>query len=220
MKELIIIGAGGMGREAAWLAERMNLSSKMWKISGFIDEAPELKGKVINDYPVLGGFEVVKEHKEAYFVCAVGNAKVREDLTAKALKENESIRFSTLTDPSVIMSDRVKIGEGSIICAGAVITVNIEIGKHCIINMSCTVGHDAVLEDFVTLYPSVNVSGNVRIEKGTEVGTGAAIIQGKRIGAGSIIGAGGVVIGDIPNDSTAVGCPTKVIKVSGKCVNE
>ena len=110
------------------------------------------------------------------------------------------------------MSDRVFIGEGSIICAGSIITVDIRIGKHVILNLDCTVGHDACLEDFVTVYPSVNVSGNVLVEECAELGTGTQIIQGKKIGAQTIVGAGAVVVKDLPEKCTAVGSPAKPIK--------
>ena len=110
------------------------------------------------------------------------------------------------------MSNCVKIGEGSIVCAGTILTVNIYIGNHVIINLDCTVGHDANLKDFVTLYPSCNISGLVQIEECTEIGTGSQVIQGKNIGGNSIIGAGSVVIKDLGNNITAVGTPCAPIK--------
>ncbi len=90
------------------------------------------------------------------------------------------MQFATIVDPSVILSKRVVIGEGTIICAGTIVTVDISIGKHVIINLDCTLGHDDVIEDFVTIYPSVNVSGNVRVGECSEIGTGVQIIQGKK----------------------------------------
>ena len=74
---------------------------------------------------------------------------------------NSGVRFATIVDPSVILSKSVSIGEGTIICAGTIATVDISIGKHVIINLDCTLGHDDVIGDFVTICPSVNVSGNV-----------------------------------------------------------
>jgi sugar O-acyltransferase (sialic acid O-acetyltransferase NeuD family) len=130
----------------------------------------------------------------------------------KVTQENPNIRFATLIDPTVEMSDLVEIGEGTIICAHTIITVNISIGKHVIINLDCTIGHDAVLKDFVTLYPSVNVSGASNIGKTVEMGTGMQIIQGKNVGEYSIAGAGAVVVRDIPSNCTAVGSPAKPIK--------
>lgn len=212
MRELYIIGAGGFGRETAWLAERINRKGQAWKIRGFIDDNESLWGTVCGGYPVFGGLEYLQElNREVWCVCAVGNAAVRKKIIGR-LNKADHIRFATLTDPKVDMSGRISVGEGSIICAGNIITVDVCIGRHNIINLDCTVGHDVVLDDFVTLYPSVNVSGQVGIGQCTEVGTGANIIQGKRIGERTVIGAGAVVINDIGNDCTAVGSPARVVK--------
>ncbi len=208
LKDLIIVGASGFGREVAWLVERINNRRSEWNILGFLDDNEELVGTSIGGYPVLGGCSSAVEYQDACFVCAVGNSKVRKKLVEKLGK----VRFATLIDPSVMMSERVTIGEGSIICAGNIITVDVAIGKHTIVNLDCTIGHDVVIEDYVTLYPSVNVSGNSHVGMCCELGTGMQIIQGKTIGECSIIGAGAVVVKDIPANCTAVGSPAKPIK--------
>lgn len=212
MNDLIIIGASGFGREVAWLVERINKKCKEWNLIGFIDDNISIQGNVINGYRVLGTTNNIKDYPEAYYVCAIGSSKVRSMIIEKVTQENPNIRFATLIDPTVEMSDLVEIGEGTIICAHTIITVNISIGKHVIINLDCTIGHDAVLKDFVTLYPSVNVSGASNIGKAVEMGTGMQIIQGKCIGEYSIVGAGSVVVKNIPDNCTAVGSPAKPIK--------
>lgn len=212
MKNLIIIGASGFGREVAWLVERINEKEPTWNLLGFIDDNPKIQGEIINGYPVIGNCESLKNIQDAYVVCAVGASEVRKTIIDNICKLNSKINFATLIDPSAEMSNSVKIGEGTIICAHTIITVNVEIGSHIIINLDCTVGHDAILHDFVTLYPSANVSGTAEIGECSELGTGMQIIQGKRVGAHSIVGAGAVVIKDIPEKCTAVGSPAKPIK--------
>ena len=86
------------------------------------------------------------------------------------------------------------------------------VAPQCIINFDSSIGHETKLENFVTLYPSVNLSGNVNVGHNTEIGTGANIIQGLKIGSDSIIGAGSVVIRDVPSKCTSVGVPSKPIK--------
>lgn len=209
MKELYIIGAGGFGRETAWLVERINEERQTWEIRGFIDDTESLWGTVCGDYPVLGGLEYLQGlGHEAWCVCAVGNAAARKKIIGR-LHKAAHIPFATLIDPKANISGRVSVGEGSIICAGCIITVDICIGRHNIINLDCTIGHDAVLADFVTLYPSVNVSGQVKIGECTEIGTGANIIQGKRIGDTTVIGAGAVVVRDIEKPGTYIGVPAR-----------
>ena len=124
----------------------------------------------------------------------------------------QHVHFATLIDPLAIISDRVQIGVGCIVCAGSILTVDITIGNHVIINLDCTLGHDVIIGDYVTVYPSVNISGNVEIGGEAELGTGTQIIQGKQIGKQSIIGAGAVVVKDIPEKCTAVGSPAKPIR--------
>lgn len=212
IRNLYIIGSGGFGREVAWLVSRINDCVPTWNLIGFLDDDKKKHGTFMDGYPVVGGIDLLKDLEEDTFVvCAVGAAKVRNKIIDR-LKHFSHIQYATLIDPSVIISNRVTIGEGTIICAGTIITVDVEIGKHVIINLDCTVGHDVMVGDFVTLYPSVNVSGMVSVGECTELGTGTQIIQAKNIGKQSIIGAGSVVIRDIPDSCTAVGNPAKVIK--------
>ena len=209
MKNLIIIGASGFGREVAWLVERINQVQNTWKLLGFLDDNPALKDSFVNGYPVLGSVDRASEYKDCCFVCAIGASKVRKKIIQSL---PESTEYATLIDPSAEMSAFVSVGKGSIICAHNLLTVNISIGNHVIINLDCTVGHDAVLGDFTTLYPSVNVSGATTTGSCVELGTGVQIIQGKTIGENTILGAGAVVVKDIPPNCTAVGSPAKPIK--------
>ena len=212
MKDLYIVGAGGFGREVAWLVERVNDVNKEWNLKGFIDDNEAVHNTIEGGYQVIGGCDYLMNlQEEVWAYCAVGNAAVREKIINK-FANCQHIKWATLVDPSVISSNRVAIGEGTIICAGTIITVDIEIGKHVIINLDCTIGHDDIIEDFVTIYPSVNVSGNVHVERNVELGTGAQIIQGKKIGRNTIVGAGSVVVKDLPEKCTAVGSPAKPIK--------
>ncbi len=216
-KSLVIIGAGGFGREVKWLIERINqyaaeTSGKgVWNFLGFIDDGMK-PGTEIGSSVVLGGCEWLDKYGEdIYAACAVGAAGTRETILRK-IQNNPKIHFPNLVDPSVLCSGSVSMGQGNIICAGTIFTVDIQIGDFCIINLDCTLGHDVKMEDFVTVYPGVNVSGKVTIGRRSEIGTGTKIIQDKRISSGVIIGAGSIVIHDISENCTAVGCPARPIK--------
>lgn len=210
MKDLYIIGAGGFGREVAWIVERINSIKPTWNLKGFIDDNETLWGSTEGEYHVFGGCEYLSALKDVYAVCAVGSSNVRKKIIEK-LKDT-SVKFATLVDPSVLYSNSVKIGEGAIVCAGTIITVDVNIGDHVIVNLDCTIGHDAVIDDFVTIYPSVNVSGNVFIGECSELGTGTQIIQGKKVISNTIIGAGAIVVKDCLESGTYVGSPAKKIK--------
>jgi sugar O-acyltransferase (sialic acid O-acetyltransferase NeuD family) len=206
MRDIIIVGAGGFAREVAWLIEEINLKNQEWNLIGFLDENNN-EAKILNGYRVLNKSDLVNQ-SHAYFVVAIGDSETRKEV----VKRYSSYKFATLVHPDVSISATNKIGEGSIICKGNIITVNVDIGKHVIVNIDSTVGHDAILEDFVTILPSVNISGYVRIKECSNVGTGTQIIQEKTIGRNSIIGAGSVVVKDINDYVVAVGIPAREIK--------
>ena len=209
MKKLVIVGAGGLGREVAWLIERINEVKPTWDLIGFVDDNEHLLGNIISGYPVIGASEWLKNNNdELHTICAIGSANTRK----KVITKLGNIKFATIIDPKVEISKRVKIGHGCIIFPGTILTVDIDISSHVIINNNCTIGHDAIIKDFVTLYPSVNISGNTFIGDSVEMGTGSQIIQGIKIGQGAIVGAGAVVVRELPDECTAVGCPAKPIK--------
>ena len=209
MKDIVIVGAGGFGREVEWLIERINNTNLEWNILGFVDDNIE-KGNLVGHSKVIYNInDLTNIDKKLNVAIAVGNAKTRKLLFDK-LKNNLNISFPNLVDPSVILGD-IDIGKGNIICAGTIITVNVKIKDFTIINLDCTIGHDDIINDFVTIYPSVNVSGNVEIGECTEIGTGTQIIQGKNICNNCIIGAGAVVVKDIIEKGTYVGVPAKKI---------
>lgn len=210
MKDIYIVGAGGFGREVLWLIQRINNANFEWKIKGFIDDNKSIQNTIIDEYPVVGTIDDLKTI-DGYVVVAIGNSNVKKNIV-KRIKSISNVKFATLVDPSAIMSNRVDIGEGSIICAGNIITVDIKIGNHVILNLDCTVGHDVVINDFVTVYPSANISGNTMIGRCSEIGTGTKIIQGTFICDNVVLGAGATVVKDIMVEGTYVGTPTKKIK--------
>lgn len=209
MKDIVIIGAGGFGREVAWLIEDINKVNNEWNIVGFVDDNKSIQGTEINGYKVVGDIDWL-EKQEVFVVNAIGDPVIKKKVMDKL--DGSKNKYPVLIHPSVICSERVSFGEGSVICAGNIITVNVEIGKHVIINLDCTIGHDANIGDYSTVLPSVNVSGFVKTEECVSVGTGSAVIQGVNIGRNTVVGAGAVVVKDLPANCTAVGSPAKPIK--------
>lgn len=211
-KKVIILGAGGFARETIWVFRETNEERNEWKILGFIDENKENHGKIICDLPILGGFEWFDKnnYNDLYVINSIGFPKTKETVIEKAISKN--LKFCSIIHPTVRMSKYIEIGKGTIITAGNILTTQIKIGNHVILNLDCTIGHDSIIEDYCTVAPGVHISGNVHLEKGVDFGTGATIIQGITIGAWSIIGAGAAVVSNIPSNVTAVGIPAKVIK--------
>ena len=214
-KLILIYGASGFGREVAWLLEDCKEAGKAYKLAGFIDDDPVKWGKTRNDIPVMGIAEAEQLYPGDWVVSGVGNPFLRERMIIKA--SQAGFRFITIIHPRVELSRWVSVGEGSIICAGNILTTNVQIGKHVQINIDCTIGHDVVLDDYTTLAPGVHVSGWVHFGRSVYVGTGAVIINGTEgkpitIGDDAVIGAGACVTKSIPTKETWVGVPAKVIK--------
>lgn len=211
MKDIVIIGAGGVGREVSLIIKQINELEPTWSLLGFIDDNPNNWGKVINGNSVIGGIDSLKSlSNDTYIVIAIANYEIKKNIVNKI---NNEFKFATIIHPRVYMHDYMTVGQGTIIYEGAILTANIEIGNHVIISPKCGVGHDSIIKDYVSLLWNVNVSGNDIIEEGVMMGSGSTIIQGKKIGKGSIIGAGAVVVNNIESFSTAVGVPASVIKV-------
>lgn len=212
LQKVVIIGTGGFGREVLDVLEAINQAEAQYDILGFITEPGyQQPGELIHEKPVVGHFDWLEQNKhEVKAICAIGSPAVRLRLTRQA--EQMGVQFFSAVHPRAILTRWVTLGTGSIITAGCILTNNIKIGDHVHINLDSTVGHDAIIHNFVTVSPGVHVSGNVVLEEGSFIGTGANLIEGKKVGAWSVIGAGSVVVKDIPSNVTAVGTPAAIIK--------
>ena len=212
LQKVVIIGAGGFGREVLDIFLAENKVSPRWEILGFIDENPQLFGEVVNGYPVLGSLDWLgkTDINEIRVIVAIGDNKVRKKVVKKA--ESLGSNFCEAIHPDAIMTPFVSMGEGVIIAAGAILTNQIRIGNHVIINVNATIGHDAVIEDFVNINPGAHINGNNRVEEGAYIGSGAVTIQNITIGRWSIIGAGAVIIENTSERVIAVGVPAKPIR--------
>lgn len=216
MKDIVIIGAGGVGSETAWIIEQINIKKDEWNLLGFIDDNKLLQGQSIIGYKVIGNIEQlvntyksIKKEDRPYVVIAIANYNVKKDLVNKL---KDMFNFATVIHPDVFVHISNSIGEGCIIYPGVIMTVDIKIGNHVIVSPKCGIGHNSKVSDYVSLLWNVNVSGYDIIEEGSLIGSGATIIQNKVIGKDSIVGAGSVVVKDIEANKTAVGVPSKIIK--------
>jgi sugar O-acyltransferase (sialic acid O-acetyltransferase NeuD family) len=209
--DLAIFGASGFAREVAAWAERATWSGSEFRLVGFIDDVSpggELRGR-----PVVTLVEMARTKRPA-FVVAVGDPTLREQLVQAA--ESAGLPVAPpLVHPSVQYDeDHVTLGNGTVICPGTILTTDIAVGSHVQINLSCTVGHDVSLHDYVTLAPGVHVSGKVAIGHGAYLGTGAVTVDGGYdlplvIGERAVVGAGAVVTRDVPAATTVVGVPAR-----------
>lgn len=212
MKDIAIFGVGGFGREVLALIKDINKMEPTWNIVGFFDDGYE-KGIMVNGYPNLGKTEDLNHWATPISLAvSIGSPVIKKKILDRIT--NPLVEYPTLIHPSVWIGDKefVEVGKGCILCAGVMITTNVQIKDFVILNLQCTVGHDTVIKDYAAAMPSVNISGEVTIGEGVFVGTGAKISNRIEIGEYTIIGAGAVVAKALPARCTAVGVPAGPIK--------
>lgn len=205
--DLIVIGGGGLGREVIWLAQD---AGRPWRVVGVLDDALELQGRTLCGVPVAGRIEDWQLHSKASFVLAVGAPRLRQAI-ARRMAVRGQPRYATLIHPSVRMSRYVDIGEGSIVAAGCILTTNVRIGRHAILDRLVNIGHDCTVGDFCTVSPLVPVGGGVTLGNGVWVGAGASIRQGLTMGSGSMAGLGAVVVKDVASNQLVAGNPARLL---------
>jgi sugar O-acyltransferase (sialic acid O-acetyltransferase NeuD family) len=213
-RDLVIVGCGGFGREAADVVAAINSSSAddpPWNTIGFLDDDPSdddlarLQRLGLN---VLGDVDgTVGSLGDTHYVVAVGDPHARARLAGRC--ESAGLTPATLVHPSARVGSDVTIGEGTILCGGASITTNVRIGRHVQVNPNATVGHDVTIGDFVLVSPLVAISGNCTIEELTMLGTHSAVLPGVTVASGATVGGGSCVVRDVPSSTTVKGVPAR-----------
>lgn len=194
-----IIGAGGHSKVIIDIIRELG----NYNIVGIYDDN---KTGYFSGIKILGKISEINNITD-YFIIGIGNDKIRK----KIAEEYNQLKWATLIHPKTIIAKTATIKEGSIVCAGAIIQTEVEVGKHCIINTNCSIDHESTIEDYCSICPSSTICGQVKVGESSFIGANSTIIQTIKIGKECIIGAGSVVIQNIPNSSKAVGNPARII---------
>jgi len=205
-RRLYIFGAGGSGKEIAWLAKQ-SWGNEV-EIVFVVDEPRYLKN-TSNGMPVSLLADILPQD-DTRFVVALGNPEQRRRLVSEFIARGH--RPATLVHPRAEISGSVAVGDGTVICAKSVITCDVSIGAHVQINVACTVSHDTIIGDYATLSPGVHVPGHVRIGEGVFVGANACFVNGATdrpliVGDKSTIAAGACVTHDVGAGALMAGVP-------------
>lgn len=198
---MFLYGASGHAKVIIEILEKMGQP-----IQGIFDDNTHIKqllGFEVLPYP--GAFDPLSDS----LLISIGNNTIR-----KKISNQLSVNYGKAVHPFTSISSRSQIGTGTVIMAGVVINSDALIGNHCIINTNASIDHECKLADFVHVSPNAALCGNVTVGEGTHIGAGAVIIPGVTIGKWCNIGAGAVVIRDIPDNTTAVGNPSRIIKTN------
>ena len=195
----VIIGAGGFGME---VYHSLDIIEKKRTVFFVNDEYWHE-----NDKNIL---PISKFNPEEYeVVVAVANPEDRKKIVN--MLPNNTIFFTHIHKSVVILGDVIEIGEGSIICAGSILTTNIKIGKHSHLNLQSTIGHDTIIGDYFTSAPGVKISGNCKIGDCVYFGTNSCVKQKIKICNNVTVGMNSGVVKNIDKSGTYVGTPSKLI---------
>jgi sugar O-acyltransferase (sialic acid O-acetyltransferase NeuD family) len=213
--DLIIVGAGGFGRETAQAVRELADSGVPWRLLGYIDDDPAREGRVVDGSVVLGGRERIAQLVQALVViCAgrPGDYASRQRIAASLSLPPE--RFATIIHPTAAVSRSSSIGPGSVLLAHAALTAAVRVGAHVAVMPHVTLTHDDIVEDFATIASGARLGGGVRIEAGAYVGAGAMIRDNRTIGAGALVGMGSVVTRDVPAREVWAGVPARHLRAA------
>lgn len=206
---LVIVGAGGFGRETTDVVEAINaVAGTVWDLVGVYDDSPaEINLHRLKDRGVryLGVIPTQANGAKLHYVVGIGHPMTRQ----RVAHHLEDLGWSAarLIHPAATVGTRSQIDSGVVVCGGAQISTNVRLGHHVHVNPNSTIGHDSQLDDYVSVNPAATVSGEVNIGERTLIGAGAVVLQGLQIGPDVVVGAsacvtenirGGVVVKGIP----------------------
>ena len=203
-ERIVIIGAGGFGREVLqWLRDSC-AGGKRLEFVGFLDDAPREAWSKMGK-PIVGQVEAVADFQGVKFVVAVNAPVARQRLVERVNLPDE--RWADVVHPTATVGSGVRVGPGLVLCPYSGMSVDIQIGRHFQLNSRSGIGHDVVIGDFGTVGPNSNVLGNVRAGHRLNMGANAAILPGAMLGDDITVGAGATAMRRIPSGTVVYGSP-------------
>lgn len=209
-RKYCLVGAGGFAKEALWcLKDTLGVDNTELRANCVF----MVQDQYYNDANLLG-VPIIKQSEfdpSSFLVTvAIGDPYVRNRIV-KSLPSDTV--YNSIIHPSARVSNWVRIGEGTIVCAGTIITCNIIIGKHCHLNLNTTIGHDCHIGDYFTTAPGVNISGNCTIGDKVYFGTNSATREKTTICNDVTVGMSSNVLENINESGVYFGNPAKKSKL-------
>ena len=212
-EEIVVIGAGGFGRETLDVIEAINEANGTgrWHVVGVVDDSPapvNLERLRARAYEYLGSVARNLETREpATYAIGIGSSSARARMVADL--DGSGWSAATLVHPSASVGSAAVIEAGVVVCGGVQVSTNVRLGRHVHLNPGSIIGHDSQLGDFVSVNPGAIISGEVTVGSGVLIGAGAVVLQGIAIGSGATVGASACVTRTVMPESVVKGVPAR-----------
>lgn len=209
-RKLLLVGAGGLAREAAEAVRATNAVSATWDLLGFLDDDPAKQGLTFGGIPVLGPVEAVHDHPNALVLMCPGRPDnyVARRLLADRL-DLDAERYATVIHPTATLGTTCEVGLGSVVLAHVDLTADVTIGRHVVVMPQVVLTHDVTVDDFATIASGVRLGGACHVGRGAYLGSGACLREGIAVGEWALVGMGSVVTRDVPAKRVWFGVPAR-----------
>ena len=203
-RDVIVIGAGGHGRELADIVQAVAANDSSVELLGIVDDATADRLLLARcGFRFLGSTEAITQ-RDVDIHIGVGDPTIRQRLDHRLDRP-----ASPLVHPTATIGTGCELADGAVLAQGVVVTTNVSIGRHTHLNINSSISHDCRLGSYVTVSPGVTITGTVTVADRAFIGAGATILPGITIGADAIVGAGAVVTQDVPAKTTVTGIPAR-----------
>ena len=209
MKKIVLIGAGGFGREVAQMIEGINRREKRYELLGFLDDGKHFSSESnINGYPWLGDSNWILDHKDEIVCnCTIGDASTKANIQRRLTERG--VQFETIKATTAGVASHTEIGPGCVLYWDVGVSVNCKIGAGVLLNDGVKIGHDTIIGDYTSVMPGTGISGGCIVGEEVNIGGHVFIVPGKKVGDGARIAAGSVVFSNVKTRTTVLGNPAK-----------
>jgi sugar O-acyltransferase (sialic acid O-acetyltransferase NeuD family) len=221
---LLLLGAGGFGRETAEVVHAVNEvhrdrhGADRWDLRGFLDDDADRWGSVVSGTPVVGPVAALADDRDARAVVCAGNPR---DRTAKARIVDRlaglgigNDRYATVVHPAASLARSCRLGVGTVVLAGVVATCDVTVGAHVGLMPQVVLTHDDHLADFVIAASGARLAGGVTVDTGAYLGAGCLIREGLHIGRWALVGMGAALTHDVPPAEVWAGIPARFLRTA------